>query len=199
MSDSEVVGPRLTRTAPRASDAETPIAASTWEGVTLPEEQAAPEETAIPSRSKAMTAVSAFMPGTANSVVLGSRSAPDPKMITSGEIAFSPASSLSRSAPMWARSCSKPARAAAAARAEAGDRRHVLGAGAGAALLPAALDQRLEVERLAALDERADALGGADLVPRQRQKIGAESADITRDSPAGLDRVDVQQAAQLMN
>jgi hypothetical protein len=47
------------------------MAASTWEGCTLPEEQAAPEETAMPSRSKAMTAVSAFMPATANNVVFG--------------------------------------------------------------------------------------------------------------------------------
>ena len=39
------------------------MAASTCEGCTLPEEQAAPEDTATPSRSKAITAVSAFMPG----------------------------------------------------------------------------------------------------------------------------------------
>ena len=74
MSDSVVVGPRLTRTAPRASAGATPMAASTCEGWTLPDEQAAPEDTATPSRSKAMTAVSAFMPGTANRVVLGRRS-----------------------------------------------------------------------------------------------------------------------------
>src|SRR3984893_7490268 len=73
-SDSVVVQPKLTRTAARAKGAATPIAASTWEVWTLPEEQAAPEETAVPSRSKAMTAVSAFRPGTANKVVLGSRS-----------------------------------------------------------------------------------------------------------------------------
>ena len=49
------------------------MAASTCEGATLPDEQAAPDDTATPSRSKAITAVSAFMPDTANSVVLGSR------------------------------------------------------------------------------------------------------------------------------
>ena len=47
-----MVGPRLTRTAPRASSGGTPMAASTWEGWTLPDEQAAPEDTAMPSRSK---------------------------------------------------------------------------------------------------------------------------------------------------
>ena len=51
------------------------MAASTCDGATLPEEQAAPDDTATPSRSKAITAVSAFMPGTANSVVFGSRAA----------------------------------------------------------------------------------------------------------------------------
>ncbi|WP_374546976.1 hypothetical protein, partial [Rhodoblastus sp.] len=43
--------PRLIRRAERASSAETPIAASTCEGVTLPEEQAEPEDKATPSTS----------------------------------------------------------------------------------------------------------------------------------------------------
>src|SRR4029079_19708662 len=45
MSDWLVVGPRLRRTAPRASSGGTPMAASTCEGWTLPEEQAAPDDT----------------------------------------------------------------------------------------------------------------------------------------------------------
>ena len=55
MSASVVAGPVLTRIAPRASSAGTPMAASTCEGATFPEEQAAPDETAIPSRSNAIT------------------------------------------------------------------------------------------------------------------------------------------------
>src|SRR5207237_10543485 len=62
-SDSVVLQPRLRRMAPRASAGATPIVASTCDGWTLPDEHAAPEETATPSRSKAITAVSAFMPG----------------------------------------------------------------------------------------------------------------------------------------
>src|SRR5260370_37437395 len=85
ISDSVVLGPRLTRTAGCASCAGTPMAESTCEGWTLPDEQAAPEETAIPSRSNAITAVSAFIPGTAHRVVLGGRSAPAPQRTTSGE------------------------------------------------------------------------------------------------------------------
>ena len=38
----------------------------------MPDEQAEPEDTEIPSRSKPITAVSAFSPGTVKSVVLGS-------------------------------------------------------------------------------------------------------------------------------
>ena len=49
------------------------MASSTWDGCTFPEEHAEPEDTAIPSRSKPITAVSAFRPGTVNSVVFGSR------------------------------------------------------------------------------------------------------------------------------
>src|ERR1700683_1164284 len=79
-----VIQPRLTRTAPRSSVGETPMAARTWEGWTLPDEQAAPDDTAIPSRSKAMIAVSALMPSTANSVVLGSCSAAAPKILAAG-------------------------------------------------------------------------------------------------------------------
>ena len=65
----------LTRTAPRAKAGATPMAASTCEGATLPDEQAEPDDTATPSRSKAMIAVSAYMPSAVNSVVLGTRSA----------------------------------------------------------------------------------------------------------------------------
>src|SRR5580692_5583328 len=73
-SDSVVAQPRLRRTAPLLSVGETPMAARTWEGWTLPDEQAAPDDTAMPSRSKEMTAVSAFMASAAKRVVFGSRS-----------------------------------------------------------------------------------------------------------------------------
>jgi len=47
ISAGVVVQPRLTRTAPRVSGGETPMAARTWEGCTLPDEQAAPDDTAV--------------------------------------------------------------------------------------------------------------------------------------------------------
>ena len=66
MSASVVLQPRLTRTAPRSSARRNSHGGKDMGGLTLPDEQAAPDETATPSRSKAMTAVSAFMPSTAN-------------------------------------------------------------------------------------------------------------------------------------
>src|SRR5262249_27594918 len=68
-SSSVVENPKLTRIAPRARPESTPMAESTCEAATLPDEQAAPEDTATPARSSAIRAVSARMPGTAKAVV----------------------------------------------------------------------------------------------------------------------------------
>src|SRR5258705_130967 len=76
MSASEVDQPRLSRTAPCASSLPNPMASRTCEGWTLPEEQAEPDDTAMPPRAKPITAVSALSPGTVNSVVFGRRGAP---------------------------------------------------------------------------------------------------------------------------
>ena len=196
MSAFVVVQPRLTRTAPRASAGETPMAARTWEGCTLPDEQAAPDDTATPSRSKAMMAVSAFTPASANSVVFGSRSAPAPKITACGEMAHSPASSACRSASIWAASsasCRARRRRRGAECRDAGD---ILGAGARAALLAAAADERIgKVNVLAPAHQRADAFGAADLVRRERQQVGAERADIAGNAARRLHRIDMQEAA----
>src|SRR5665213_1695144 len=99
-SASLVLQPRLMRTAPRESAGSTPIAASTCEACTLPDEQAEPEDTAISLRSNAIIAVSALMPGTANKVVLGSRARPLPKITACGVTALRSASNRSRNAVM---------------------------------------------------------------------------------------------------
>src|SRR5271165_2492074 len=65
MSFASDAHPRLTRTAPCARLGSTPIAARTWDGVTLPEEQADPELTATPARSRPIIKVAAATPGTA--------------------------------------------------------------------------------------------------------------------------------------
>ena len=174
MSDSVVVAPRLTRTAPRAMAGSTPMAASTCDGWTFPDEQAAPEDTETPSRSKAMMAVSAFAPGRAKSVVLGSRSAPTPTMTAAGVAVRSPASSPSRSSPMRAASASRVRRAAEAAAPNPAIAATFSVPARAPRFLPAAAEQRIETDRRVALDQRAHALWGADLVPRKGQKVAAE-------------------------
>ena len=139
------------------------MAARTCDGATLPDEQAAPDDTATPSRSKAMTAVSAFMPLTENSVVLGSRAASAPKNTAPGATALIPASSLSRSADMTGASERKAQPGGIGGRPEACDPGHILGAGAHAALLAAAPDRSVQHQPVAH-DQRADALRPADLV-----------------------------------
>src|SRR6185312_4470807 len=69
ISSGVVAAPTDTRNAPASSR---PMAFSTWLGPTLPDEQAEPAESATPARSKAICAVSAFMPGIAKNVVLAS-------------------------------------------------------------------------------------------------------------------------------
>src|SRR6476646_1716034 len=112
-SASVVVQPRLTRTAPRESEGSTPIAASTCDACTLPDEHAEPEETAIPLRSKAIIAVSAFRPGTANNVVLGRSGTPAPKTTAWGVAALRSDSSRSRRAAIRVTSICVVAKAAA--------------------------------------------------------------------------------------
>src|SRR3712207_8026562 len=52
-----------------------PMASSTCDRLTFPDEQAEPEDRATPARSKAINAVSALRPGMAKAKVLGNRSA----------------------------------------------------------------------------------------------------------------------------
>ena len=88
--------PRLTRIAPAASAGATPIAASTWLGPTLPDEQAEPDDTATPSRSSRISSVAAARPGTAKASVLGSRGAAAPNTTASGAAPATVASQASR-------------------------------------------------------------------------------------------------------
>ena len=91
MSAADVDQPRLSRTAPCARSPGNPIAASTCDGWTLPEEQAEPDDTAIPARSKPITAVSALIPGTVKRVVFGNLGTSSEKTIMPG-VCFRPCS-----------------------------------------------------------------------------------------------------------
>ena len=63
-----------------------------------------------------------------------------------------------------------------------------------AALLAAALDQRLGDMDIAAANERAGALRSAELVGGKAHEVGAEVADPAIDAAGALHRVDVQHA-----
>ena len=94
-----------------------PIARSTCDGSSVPDEQAEPVETATPSRSSAISSASASTPGKLTFVVFGTRS-PLPLTAASGTRSISPASRRSRRAPSRAASAASlpPANAAAAPR-----------------------------------------------------------------------------------
>src|SRR5262249_37892387 len=80
ISSLVVETPRLTRIALAASAGSTLIAVSTWLCRTLPDEHAEPALTAKPSRSSAITSVSAFIPDAAIQIVFGKRGASSPKI-----------------------------------------------------------------------------------------------------------------------
>src|SRR5438552_1802692 len=75
MSAEVVWRPRLKRRLARASSGGKPMAVSTCDGSTVPEEQAAPVEQARPFRSRAMRRASPSTPGKTRLVVLGVRGA----------------------------------------------------------------------------------------------------------------------------
>ncbi len=79
---------------------------------------------------------------------------------------------------------------------EAGDRRGVDGAAADVALLAAAVRQRGHVD-LAAYDQRADAVGSADLVAGERERVDAGGREVDGDGTDGLHGVGVHRDAVL--
>ncbi len=72
MSPCVLAQPVETRIVPLAS---APMALRTWLGLTLPEAQAEPLESAMPSKSNAMSKVSDDAPGSEKSVVFEMRGA----------------------------------------------------------------------------------------------------------------------------
>src|SRR5262249_58573301 len=83
--------------------------------------------------------------------------------------------------------------------AEARNSRDVLGTGANAALLAAALDQGSRPIDAGTAHQRADPFGAAELVSGNAEKISPQRLDIAGNTPGGLDRVDVQEPAGGVN
>ena len=81
---------------------EQPIARSTWDGSSVPDEQAEPVETATPSRSSAMSSDSASTPSKLMLVVFGTRRPRSPLTTVPGTFSRIPVSSRSRRAAISA-------------------------------------------------------------------------------------------------
>ena len=170
------------------------MACSTCDGWTLPDEQAEPEDTATPARSKPITAVSAFRPGTVNSVVFGSRGTLGSEHDDAGglpQAAFEPVPQGFDANGV----ISKRGHGGLCGSAKAGNPGNVLGSCPAAPFLTAAAQQRLKSRQPLGQNHGADPLGAADLVRRKRHQIGTYHIDIKRYFSERLDRIDMQQSA----
>ncbi len=155
----------------------------------MPDEQAEPDETATPARSSAISSVAAAMPGAAKASVLASRGASAPKTTASGRrLAHARLQPIAQ--PGEPRRFALDFGGGESRRgAEAGDRGDILGAGARAALLTAAAQQRrLDGEVGSHRDHRAHALRAAEFVRREQQEIGAGGCGGQRHPPGAAAR-----------
>ena len=160
----------------------------------MPDEQAEPDDTATPSRSKAISAVSAVSPGTAKSVVLGSRGAAAPKITASGRRRLRPASSSSRKRAMR-RGVGRIGRSAGRAAAPNPAMAATFSVPArSAALLAAAADQRRRQCECRRARTSAPAPCGPPILCADERQRSAPSASMSAgDAARRLHRVDMQQ------
>ena len=127
---------------PSAKVGSTPMAARTCDRLTLPDEQAEPDDRAMPRRSKAISAVSALRPGMAKAKVFGNRSERSRDDNRLRRDAQKRALGLVPQLPKPPRPPHSSRRSRQRSRlAESGNGRDILGAGAITALLSAAPDQ----------------------------------------------------------
>ncbi len=170
------------------------MARSTCDGSSVPDEQADPVETATPSRSSAMSSDSASTASKLMFVVFGTRGSRAPLMAVPGTRARIASSSPFRRAESRAASADSFATASRAASPEAGDARHVLGAGAAAPFVLAAGHRGGHAG--AALDpERSRSLWTVELVRRERQQVDAQRPDVDGNFPDGLHRIGMEHGA----
>ena len=170
-----------------------PIAASTWLGPTLPDEQAAPALTMTPSRSSAMIWVSADGAGHRDrrGVRQARRRGADHDRLgrQRRDFRFERVAQLADPLVVVDLGCG-----GLGGSGEAGDAGHILGAGAASALLSAAAQHRRQIEP-AAHDQRADPRRAAELVRRQGQQIGADLGHVERHLAGRLHRVAMEERA----
>ena len=185
-SASVVFQPRLALMAAPATPGATPIASSTCERATLPDEQAEPDETATPSRSRLMRTVSAASPATAKHDVLGSLRARQEKISTSGDTARSLSSNRSRNASV---ALVLPS-SAAAKPAIAGD---IFRAGPSVQFLPTP-DHLGRQSQSVSGNKRADPAWATKLVRRNGHEVDPELGKTDRNLAQRLHGIGVQES-----
>ena len=185
MSSELVRGPRLRRIARRAGPSR-PIARSTCEAPTLPDEQAAPALTATPFEIEGHDQRLGVHPGVGDGERVGQarHPLPDRKRARhqSHHVALEAVAQRGDRPPCLPRGVARRG-------PEGGDGRQRLGARAQAELLAAAAQFGREFDAVAD-DQDAGALHPTDLVPGERHEIDLERAQ--RPLAGGLDRIAVQ-------
>ena len=173
----------------------TPIAASTWLGATLPDEQAEPEDTATPSRSRRDDQRFGRNPVDRDAKRLRQprRAARRRRSAVPG-VADDACKPVAPARPDRRPSPDRPSAAVAAAPKPAIAATFSVPARR-PLLLAAAGEERREGEVLARPHDRAGALRPADLVGGQGQHVDAERGDVDRDAARRLDRVGVDDGA----
>jgi hypothetical protein len=155
---------------PATSSGARPMAASTWERETLPDEHAEPEDTAIAGKIESHQRRLGLEPRQRKARRVG-QSRPglgEDRHVGRGGLQFNlqPVAQRLDTGPLVRR----PQR-----RGKAGDGGHVLRPGAALQLLPAAMQQRLERQPFAQ-DQRPGPLRPAELVGRQAHHVDAQHA-----------------------
>ncbi len=152
----------------------------------------------MPSRSKPITAVSALSPGAVNKTVFGN-------LFTSSAKTVAPAMARMTIFQAIPEGCHplrilrQSLKGSFHGCAKSGNARDILGSRPPAKLLPAAAQYRFQPGDSLGYGQRADALGAANLVRRKGRKVRADRVNIERNFAEHLDRVDMNEAAGLVN
>ena len=189
-SSALTVESKLNRTAVWATSGSTPMASSTGEGASEPAAHADPLEQMTPWRSSSSSTDSPLVPGKQKEATEGSRSVGWPVSSAPGTPASTAPINMSRRAETRPASSGRlpGQRQRCRQRHGPGD---VFRARTAAAFLSAAVDQRFDPDP-SAHKQRAAALGRAQLVAGNAQRVHAQRSGVQRQPAGGLDGVGVE-------
>ena len=168
--------PRLIRIVEDATRGGRPIASRTGLASEAPTAQALPVDTAMPARSRLTRSASPSQPSIATFTVVGRRSCAGPSTHGAGNRGEARAQAVRQRARAARRARTGRSPRPAERGGQRDGARDVLGAPPEPLLLGPAAQQGLEL-RAAADEERPDAGGGAELVPREGEQVDAEAVD----------------------